>query len=154
MKFVKKVRRTKKPAVRKHPSEHQIQSRLIDQLAWALKPELEIRAIPNGGLRKKSVAIALKAEGVKSGTPDLVVCLPEGKVGWLEMKTQIGRLEKEQEAFRDKVLLLGHLWAMARSVREAMIVLTTWGAIRREWEEHEGDEVEEDNPYLAYAEAA
>lgn len=141
----------KKPRIKKPkgPSEHQIQSRLIDQLAYALKPELEIRAIPNGGLRAKRVAIALKAEGVKKGTPDLVLALPEGKVAWLEMKNATGKLQPEQEAFRDKVKLLGHLWGMARSVKEAMIVLTSWGAIRKEWEEFDGDEG--DNPYLAYA---
>jgi hypothetical protein len=122
-----------RPPKIKGPSEHTIQSRLIDILIYALKPELEIRAIPNGGLRKRSVAMALKAEGVKSGTPDLVVCLPEGKVGWLEMKTDIGVLSQEQKNFRDKVVLLGHLWAMARSVQEALVILTAWDALRKDY---------------------
>jgi hypothetical protein len=148
-----KVPRKKRAPKIKGPSEHIIQSRLISQLDYALKPELEIRAIPNGGFRHRRVAMKLKDEGVKRGTPDLVVALPEGKVGWLEMKTDIGRLEQEQKDFRDKVILLGHLWGMARSVHEAMVILTAWGAIRKEFEETENDH-NEDNPYLEYAEAA
>lgn len=107
--------------------------RLIDQLQYALKPELEIRAIPNGGYRTRTTAMSLKAEGVKAGTPDLVICLPQGKVGWLEMKTAIGSLSQEQKNFRDKVRRLDHLWEMARSVDEAMDVLTNWDALKPEY---------------------
>ena len=146
--------RTRKPRAPKikGPSEHVIQSRLMGHLDYALKPELEIRAIPNGGLRKKSVAIKLKAEGVKSGTPDLFVALPQGKVGWLEMKTDVGSLSQEQKNFRDKVVLLGHLWGMARSVEEALIILTTWGALREEYRVNGPGQMDDDDPYQAYSE--
>lgn len=58
-------------------SEHKHQVAVID---WANAqsgkwPELRLLfAIPNGGERNKAVAGKLKAEGVKSGVPDL--CLP------------------------------------------------------------------------------
>lgn len=56
-------------------SEHQHQAALI---AWfdAAYPLLRGRlfAIPNGGQRNKITAAKLKAEGVRSGVPDL--CLP------------------------------------------------------------------------------
>jgi len=112
------------------PTEHKIQTALFDYLALAAKPELEIRAIPNGEKRHISVASRLKAEGVRRGTPDIFVCLPGGKIAWLEMKAAKGRLSEDQIAFRDRVLSLGHLWAMARSVDEAIEHLTDWGVMK------------------------
>lgn len=111
-------------------SEHKIQVALFDYLALAARPELEIRAIPNGEKRHIAVASRLKAEGVRRGSPDIFVCLPEGKIGWLEMKAAKGALSKEQREFRDKVQALGHLWALARSVDEALEILTRWDALR------------------------
>jgi hypothetical protein len=136
--------RRKRALAIKGPSEHVIQCRLMRTLDYALKPELDVRALPNGGLRKMSVAIKLKAEGVKRGTPDIMVLLHKGRTGWLELKTEIGSLQQEQKDFRDKAILLGHLWAMARSVEEAMVVLTAWGAIREEYMEEAND------PYRDY----
>ena len=63
---------------------------------WASSPDVKARfpklalmfAIPNGGERNKIVATRLKAEGVKSGVPD--VCLPVARHGvhglFIEMK--------------------------------------------------------------------
>lgn len=53
------------------------------------QPELELLfAIPNGGHRHPLTAKKLKAEGVKSGVPD--ICLPIAKNGfhglWIELK--------------------------------------------------------------------
>ena len=130
--------RIKKPKI-KGPSEHTIQSRLIDHLRFALRPEIEIIAIPNGGKRPRRTAIMLKAEGLRPGATDLVLALPAGKAGWLEMKTDVGRLEDNQEDFRDRLLALGHLWAMARSVKEALIILTKWDALLPAFRVYEND---------------
>ena len=44
-------------------------------------PELRLlHAIPNGGKRHQSVAVKLKAEGVKAGVPD--ICLPVARGGF------------------------------------------------------------------------
>lgn len=120
------MRASKRPTV----SEHRIQVALIDYLAIALRPELEARAVPNGGFRHRRVASVLKAEGVRRGTPDIFVCLPAGKIAWLEMKSKIGVLSPEQKAFRDKVLALGHLHGVARSIDEALEHLTKWDALK------------------------
>jgi hypothetical protein len=114
--------------------EHKIQVALVDYLAIAARPEIEYRAIPNGGLRKIRVAQKLKAEGVRRGTPDLFFCLPAGRIAWLEMKAGKNGLEKEQKDFRDRVLALDHLWAMARSVNEALPILTAWGVLKPAYE--------------------
>ena len=56
-------------------------------------PELWLLyAIPNGGKRAIKTAIALKAQGVKSGVPDM--CLPVARGGYhglyIELKRQKG----------------------------------------------------------------
>lgn len=112
------------------PSEHKLQVALIDYLAFALKPELECRAIPNGEKRHIRVASRLKDEGVRRGTPDIFICLPHGRIAWLEMKAKAGTLSPDQKAFRDKVLALGHHWGMARTIDEALAHLTAWDALK------------------------
>lgn len=120
----------RKPAKSATPSEHKIQVALFDYLALTARPEIIYAAIPNGGYRHIRVAASLKSEGVRRGTPDIFFCLPEGKIAWLEMKAAKGRLTPEQEAFRDGVKRLGHEWAMARSVDEAIPHLTRWGVMK------------------------
>lgn len=124
------------------PTEHKIQVALFDYLALAQRDNVEIRAIPNGEKRHISVASRLKAEGVRRGTPDIFVCLPGGRIAWLEMKAAKGRLSEDQIAFRDRVLALGHLWEMASSVDEALQHLTTWDALKpayRTFKAHQQD---------------
>lgn len=117
--------------VRRRPvSEHSTQSQLFDELAYKQHPEVIIVAIPNGGLRHALVGIGLKAEGVRPGTPDIVVCLPEGRAGWLEMKAKRGSLRDEQIGFKTKVMKLGHYWGLARTVDEALAHLRGWGALK------------------------
>lgn len=114
----------------KQPSEHKIQVALMDYLAIAGRRDLHWFAIPNGGHRHIRQASKLKAEGVRRGTPDLCFMLPEGRVGWLEMKTTKGRLSSEQKSFCAIAQQLGHLWAMATSVDDAIRVLTEWQVLR------------------------
>lgn len=116
--------------MRRSNPEHKIQVALMDYLAIAGRRDLHWFAIPNGEKRHIMVASRLKAEGVRRGTPDLCFLLPEGRVGWLEMKTAKGTLSAEQKAFRDRAQMLGHFWAMARSVDEAIPHLTEWGVLR------------------------
>ena len=63
-------------------------------------PELTLLlAIPNGGHRHPAVAGKLKAEGVRSGIPDLY--LPSARGGayglWIEMKAPGGKLSQRQK---------------------------------------------------------
>lgn len=70
-------------------------------------PALELLyAIPNGGLRNKATAAMLKAEGVKSGFPDVGLPVPRhGYAGcFIEMKkpkgkTAAGSLSPDQRDF-------------------------------------------------------
>lgn len=112
------------------PSEHVIQCRLIDYLVYAAKPEVYYFAIPNQGNRHIYNATKMKAEGVRAGVADLCFMLPGGTVGWLEMKKPSGSLSDPQKQFRERCALLGHKWALAKSVDEAIEVLTKWDALK------------------------
>jgi len=126
--------RSRKPGgkVRAKPRaiEHKIQVALMDYLAIAARPEIYYFAIPNQSNRHINNAGKMKAEGVRAGSPDLCFMLPQGRVGWLEMKAPDGSLSDAQKAFRDRALELGHHWAMARSIDEALVPLTQWGALK------------------------
>jgi len=113
-----------------NPSEHQIQCRLMDYLAYAARPEVYYFAIPNQGNRHIYNASKMKSEGVRSGVADLCFMLPGGKVGWMEMKKPGGYLSDTQKQFRDRCALLGHHWALAKSVNEALEYLTSWDALK------------------------
>jgi hypothetical protein len=112
------------------PSEHKLQVALCDYLWLAARPELHWFAIPNGEKRHIRVAQRLKNEGVRRGTPDLCFLLPGGRVGWLEMKTKGGALSPDQKVFRDKATELGHAWAMAKTIDEALAFLTSIDALK------------------------
>lgn len=129
--------RTKAWAAKKEASEHKIQCALMDYLQIAGRKDLHWFAIPNGEKRHIAVASRLKAEGVRRGSPDLVFILPDGKTGFLEMKNASGSLSPDQKAFRDKAKELGHLWGMARSVDEALPILTEWGVLKSAYQRTE-----------------
>lgn len=120
-----------------HPSEHKIQVALLDYLSIAGRHDLYWFAIPNQSNRHIMNATKMKAEGVRSGIPDLCFMLENGRVAWLEMKTQVGRLSDTQKAFRDRALALGHFWAMARSVDDAIPHLTEWGVLKSAYQQGE-----------------
>lgn len=85
-------------------SEHQAQAALV---AWAALhettyPELRLLfAIPNAAKRSFKLAAVMKAEGLKSGVPDL--CLPVSRCGYsalfIEMKTEGGKVSDDQQFF-------------------------------------------------------
>ena len=89
------------------PTEHEEQKTLIEwaELQRKANPELKmLYAIPNGGHRNKIVATKLKAEGVKSGVPDM--CLPVPRGGYhglyIELKRlRGGRVSAEQKIWID-----------------------------------------------------
>lgn len=65
-----------------------------------LEPLLEwLFAIPNGGERNPATAGRLKAEGVKSGVPDLMLPVPRRNYAglFIEMKKHDGKLSKDQK---------------------------------------------------------
>ena len=69
-------------------------------MGTAARPELGLLyAMPSGGKRAVKTAIALKAQGVKSGVPDM--CLPVARNGYhglyIELKRQKGGTVSETQ---------------------------------------------------------
>src|SRR6185437_12309464 len=86
------------------PSEHKIQVRLLDYLAYAARQDIYYFAIPNQSNRHIQNAVKMKKPG--------------------------GVLSDNQKNFRDICKALSHDWATAKSVDEALDVLTRWDALR------------------------
>lgn len=131
----------------KVPTEHAEQSALITwaTLSAGRHPELRLlHAIPNGsflgdGVKRlasgKTVSLGairsrkLKAEGVKTGVPDL--CLPVARGGffglYIEMKrTQGGTLSPEQKQWRQDLIEQGYHVALCKGQPAAQQTLTTY----------------------------
>ena len=87
-------------------------------------PELAmLYAIPNGGKRAIKTAIALKAQGVKSGVPDM--CLPVSRGGYhglyIELKRQKGGVVSEtQKSWITALAKQGYKAVVCRGADEAI----------------------------------
>ena len=110
------------------PSESQEQQQLVSWTDFMQHkyPELNLLYhIPNGGKRSKSEAARFKAEGVKSGVPDL--CLPVARGGYhglyIEMKTESGHTSDEQEWWGERLQAQGYVWRVCHGWQAAVAVL-------------------------------
>lgn len=90
-------------------------------------------------LNPKAYAAKLKAEGFKSGAPDLAVLLPNGITVWLEVKRPAvmgigksgkpiivqaaGKQSPAQEKFEQDVKLLGHYYFVVKTPQEAFAAI-------------------------------
>ena len=127
-------------------SEHDHQVTVMDWaelMAQRKYPMLRwLYAVPNGGDRHPAVAAKLKAEGVKSGVPDL--CLPYplqnnhepfGRSGvrfnvgfkccglYIEMKTKGGTVKPHQKEWLDYLAGVGYRAVVCWSADEAIQTL-------------------------------
>ncbi len=107
-------------------SEHDDQVRVFQwaQLSQGAYPELELlHANPNGGLRNIQVARKLKAEGVKSGIPDMTLPVPVGKYHgfYLELKHGKNKPSPEQinwiTALRQKGYCVEVAWGWEAAIQ-------------------------------------
>lgn len=88
-------------------------------------PSCVVFAVPNGGARNRVTGAVMKAEGVLAGVADLVIVAP-GRVFFVELKTQDGRLRDTQRDFADAVRRLGHEYAVCRSFDEFRDYVSDW----------------------------
>ena len=87
----------------------------------------EIAANDRRGQIRQSILVGM---GVHPGFADLMV-ISGGRVLFLEVKSQTGRLRKSQEGFRDTVSAQGFGWALVRSVDDALAALADNGFTSR-----------------------
>jgi len=81
---------------------------------------------PNGGGRSKVEASILKAMGVKPGVPDLIVLLPNGKVGFIELKAGKGVASPAQRQMMGELRARGCPCVEARSLEQVAETLNGW----------------------------
>lgn len=97
-------------------SEH-LEQALFVQFMKRSYPEHRVFAIPNGGMRSKSQAMALKVEGVSAGVPDLFI--PSLKL-FIEMKKEKGgKVSPEQKDWLEYLNSCGYVALVANGCEEA-----------------------------------
>ena len=106
--------------------EHYLQSACIKwfDLQYPKKKQ-QLFAVPNGGKRNVIVAKQLKDEGVRAGVADLILLTDNGRVVFIEMKTDKGRQQLTQIGFQNTVTMLGHSYVIVRNFEEFKIVIET-----------------------------
>jgi len=103
--------------------------KLVVQFLRVASPATVFFHVPNQrGTRKRFEQELLKALGVRPGVADLVFVLPEGRVGFIELKApENGRQSAEQSAFEEDVRALGAPYLICRSLAEVEGALKAWG---------------------------
>ena len=79
------------------------------------------------GAKRQAILVGM---GVHAGFADLIV-VSGGRVLFLEVKSETGRLRKSQEVFRDTVCAQGFGWALVRTVDDALGALADYGFTSR-----------------------
>lgn len=80
----------------------------------------------SSGNRGPRLGGILKSMGVLAGVPDIVLILPTGLSGFIELKVGKGSLSPAQKSFRDRAKESGALWAEARTLDEVEQTLERW----------------------------
>jgi len=114
------------------PTESQEQQAVFEWAKYSRiqYPELDLLYhIPNGGHRGKAAAGQFKAEGVKSGVPD--ICLPVARGNfhglYIEMKRERGSFTSEnQKQWLKRLLEQGYFAVVCKGWHEAVKVITKY----------------------------
>jgi hypothetical protein len=119
---------------RRSTPEADAQRAIVQALRFALPRDAIIHHCANevtgAGSRAQIRQSILVGMGVHAGFADLIV-ISGGRVLFLEVKSQTGRLRKSQEVFRDTVCAQGFGWAIVRSVDDALGALADNGFTSR-----------------------
>ena len=119
---------------RRTTPEADAQRAIVNALRFALPRDAVVHHSANEvteagprGLRRQAILVGM---GVHPGFADLIV-ISGGRVLFLEVKSQTGRLRKSQEVFRDTVVTQGFGWALVRTVDDALGALADNGFTSR-----------------------
>lgn len=114
------------------PKEDELQASIATMLNHILRPPVIWSHFPSGGYYLTPAARArLYRLGLTRGWPDIMIALPAGKVLWLEVKSEVGRLEKEQVLRHGQLENLGHPVEVVRSPEDVVMALDRHGVAHR-----------------------
>ncbi|HEY2226963.1 MAG TPA: hypothetical protein VGI22_04340 [Xanthobacteraceae bacterium] len=117
--------------MRRRDEEAQPQPAIVQLLTYAAVPGVLWWHSPNGELRTGRTGAILAGMGVRPGVSDFTLVLPpHGQMAALELKSRTGRLSEAQQEFGAACLAVGALHGMARTIDEAIAVLSAWRAVR------------------------
>ena len=119
LKAIYGVGREKKKYAQK---ESELQQQCVSWFRYTY-PQYIICAVPNGGSRNAIEAAKLKREGVLAGFADLII-VADHRILFVEMKTEKGRMQDSQKAFKEKVEKLGFKYVVCRSFDEFRIIVS------------------------------
>lgn len=104
-------------------------------LAKRCFPQVLMAAVPNAHAAKSKdkrqaqrFGQARKKEGVVTGFPDLVICLPAGRVLLWELKAPKGSTSAAQNLVHARLFDMGHPVQVIRTIEQAAEAL--WAALR------------------------
>ena len=109
-------------------TEHNEQVKLFQwaKMQSSKHPQLSMMfAVPNGGQRNIVTATKLKAEGVKSGVPDIFLAFPSNTAHglFIEMKSKKGKISENQKEWLGALSSSGYLCVICYSFSEAQQVI-------------------------------
>lgn len=126
-----RARKATAPKAERDNPEQRLQIAVKEYLGWCLPAEiLWTASLAGHGKMSMHARNKAKAMGLKPGWPDLQFLFPDGVTRYIELKSDTGRLQPEQVAFRDRTEPHG-VWALCRSVDEVAATLRGWGAAMR-----------------------
>ena len=111
--------------------ESAVQKEIIE-FVEAVIPHGLIFAVPNGAKRTLGGHAANAVPGLYPGAPDLCLCLPKGRVIWIEVKAAKGQSSAAQIAFSGKLWALSHSYFVARSLDDCRRAFAALGVETRE----------------------
>ena len=119
---------------RRSTPEADAQRAIVQALRFALPRDAIVHHCANEvteagprGAKRQSILVGM---GVHAGFADLIV-ICGGRVLFLEVKNETGRLRKSQEVFRDTVCAQGFGWALVRSLDDALDAIADHGFTTR-----------------------
>lgn len=105
--------------------EAKIQADIVHYLS---EKNIFCHSVPNEGSGPdKMRTMRMITMGLRPGTADLVVWLPWGEIGYLEVKTQTGKLSDTQQRFKKRCEDHGVFYAVVKSVDDVQAILDTEG---------------------------
>lgn len=123
--FLKEVKPRRKPVQR----ESQLQQSCVlwFRYTYPVLQEL-LLSIPNSGIRSAKNASRMKAEGMVTGAPDLMLAVARNNYYgmFIEMKSDRGRLTKEQEAMLVRLKYQGYRIEVCNSLEMFQSIINTY----------------------------
>ena len=110
---------------RRQSKEHSEQTRFVMKVR-AFHPDVLCFAVPNGASVSAAQRLRLTHEGMMAGAPDLLLFYAGLPPLAIEMKTDTGKVSKEQLSMHQALRDRGVVVQICRSTEEAYNAMTAW----------------------------